>query len=203
MVLSAKAEEKEPLIIEMLNKRGKEKMLYGQDVVKIEVGQTITWTPDSKGHNVQFVSVPEGVEKVKSKLSKEFSYTFEQEGAYLYVCTPHASMGMIGVVINDAIIMLVKLQRELNPTLKKDRTPKAIATIAKTRLRAIFLTTITTVAGVMPTAYGIGGYDAMLSDMMLALVWGLIFGTTITLFLIPAAYDAELSFLSLFKRKKK
>ena len=99
MVLSAKAEEKEPLIIEMLNKRGKEKMLYGQDVVKIEVCQTITWTPDSKGHNVQFVSVPEGVEKVKSKLSKEFSYTFEQEGAYLYVCTPHASMGMIGMVI--------------------------------------------------------------------------------------------------------
>ena len=99
MVLSAKAEEKEPLIIEMLNKRGKEKMLYGQDVVKIEVGQTITWTPDSKGHNVQFVSVPEGVEKVKSKLSKEFSYTFEQEGAYLYLCTPHASMGMIGVVV--------------------------------------------------------------------------------------------------------
>ena len=99
MVLSAKAEEKEPLIIEMLNKRGKEKMLYGQDVVKIEVGQTITWTPDSKGHNVQFVSVPEGVEKVKSKLRQEFSYTFEQEGVYLYVCTPHASMGMIGVVV--------------------------------------------------------------------------------------------------------
>ena len=99
MVLSAKAEEKEPLIIEMLNKRGKEKLLYGQDVVKIDVGQTITWTPDSKGHNVQFVSVPEGVEKVKSNLSKEFSYTFEQEGVYLYVCTPHASMGMIGMVI--------------------------------------------------------------------------------------------------------
>ena len=99
MVLSAKAEEKEPLIIEMLNKRGKDKMLYGQDVARVEVGQTIIWTPESKGHNVQFVSVPEGVEKVKSKLSKEFSYTFEQEGVYLYVCTPHASMGMIGMVI--------------------------------------------------------------------------------------------------------
>ena len=99
MVLSAKAEEKEPLIIEMLNKRGKDKMLYGQDVARVEVGQTITWTPDSKGHNVQFISVPDGVEKVKSKLSKEFSYTFEQEGVYLYVCTPHATMGMIGMVI--------------------------------------------------------------------------------------------------------
>jgi len=99
MVLSAKAEEKEPLVIEMLNKRGKDKMVYGQDVARVEVGQTVTWTPKSKGHNVQFVSVPEGVEKVKSKLSKEFSYTFEQEGVYLYVCTPHASMGMIGMVI--------------------------------------------------------------------------------------------------------
>jgi len=99
MVLSAKAEEKEPLVIEMLNKRGKDKMVYGQDVARVEVGQTVTWTPKSKGHNVQFVSVPEGVEKVKSKLSKEFSYTFEQEGVYLYVCTPHASMGMIGVVV--------------------------------------------------------------------------------------------------------
>ena len=99
MVLSANAEEKEPLIIEMLNKRGKDKMLYGQDVARIDVGQTITWTPDSKGHNVQFVSVPKGVEKVKSKLSQEFSYTFEQEGVYLYVCTPHATMGMIGVVV--------------------------------------------------------------------------------------------------------
>ena len=110
MVLSAKAEEKEPLIIEMLNKRGKDKMLYGQDVARIDVGQTITWTPDSKGHNVQFVSVPEGVEKVKSKLSQEFSYTFEQEGVYLYVCTPHATMGMIGVVVvGDSDVNLDKV----------------------------------------------------------------------------------------------
>ena len=112
MVLSAKAEEKEPLIIEMLNKRGKEKMLYGQDVARIDVGQTITWTPDSKGHNVQFVSVPEGVEKVKSKLSQEFSYTFEQEGVYLYVCTPHATMGMIGVVIvGDSDVNLAEVKK--------------------------------------------------------------------------------------------
>jgi len=86
--------------VEMLNKRDDgAKMAYSEDITRINVGDTITWVPTSKGHNVQFVSVPEGVEKVKSKLSKEFSYTFEQEGAYLYVCTPHASMGMIGVVI--------------------------------------------------------------------------------------------------------
>jgi pseudoazurin len=35
----------------------------------------------------------------KSKLSKDVTLTFEQEGIYVYVCTPHASMGMIGIVV--------------------------------------------------------------------------------------------------------
>ena len=102
MLLSAAHSEEvvEPtLVIEMLNKRDKEKMLYSDELVRVEVGDTISWVPTSKGHNVQFVSVPEGVEKVKSKLSKEFSYTFETEGVYLYLCTPHAGMGMIGLVL--------------------------------------------------------------------------------------------------------
>ncbi len=102
MLLSAAHSEEvvEPtLVIEMLNKRDKEKMLYSDELVRVKVGDTISWVPTSKGHNVQFVSVPEGVEKVKSKLSKEFSYTFETEGVYLYLCTPHAGMGMIGLVL--------------------------------------------------------------------------------------------------------
>ena len=63
---AAKSEEVvEPtLVIEMLNKRDKEKMLYSEDIARVEVGDTISWVPTSKGHNVQFVSVPEGVEKI-------------------------------------------------------------------------------------------------------------------------------------------
>ena len=58
------------------------------------------WLPASKGHNVHFISAPDGVEKLpKSKLNKEYSYTFEEKGIYLYQCTPHKSMGMIGLVI--------------------------------------------------------------------------------------------------------
>ena len=68
-------------------------------IPKVDVGDTITWVPTSKGHNVQFITVPEGAEKIKSKNNKEVSYTFEKEGVYLYVCTPHKSMGMIGLVI--------------------------------------------------------------------------------------------------------
>ena len=95
-------------------------------------------------------------------------------------------IGLSGVVINDAIVLIVKLERELDG--KKDITVKDIADIARTRLRAVFLTTITTVAGLLPTAYGVAGYDSMLSDMMLVMAWGLIFGTLITLVLIPMLY---------------
>ena len=125
MLLSAVHSEEviEPtLTIEMLNKRDKEKMLYSDELVRVEVGDTISWVPTSKGHNVQFVSVPKGVEKVKSKLSKEFSYTFETEGVYLYLCTPHAGMGMIGlVVVGDSLDNLksVKKHKFMGKSKKK------------------------------------------------------------------------------------
>ena len=93
-------------------------------------------------------------------------------------------LGMLGVVVNDAIVLYVRLDRF-------GGTPSEIATVSSTRLRAICLTTITTVAGVMPTAYGIGGFDAMLSEMMLSLGWGLVGGMFITLILVPMAYACE------------
>ncbi|MDR0675872.1 MAG: efflux RND transporter permease subunit [Elusimicrobiota bacterium] len=99
-------------------------------------------------------------------------------------------LGLAGVVINDSIVMLDKLETDLKKIeyLEADELKIKIASIAKTRLKAIFLTTATTVAGLMPTAYGIAGYDSMLSEMMLVMGWGLVFGTFITLFLIPSLY---------------
>ena len=87
--------------IAMLNKRDDgAKMVYSEDIVRIEVGDTVTWTPDSKGHNVEFIAGPEGWEAPKkSKLGKEYSYTFDTPGVYLYQCTPHKSMGMIAIVV--------------------------------------------------------------------------------------------------------
>ncbi|MBN3041052.1 MAG: efflux RND transporter permease subunit, partial [Candidatus Omnitrophica bacterium] len=98
------------------------------------------------------------------------------------------ALGLSGVVVNDAIIMLTKLDKDFDQSLAKEELHKQIASIAKTRLRAVILTTLTTVAGIIPTAYGWAGYDAMLSQMMLALCWGLVFGTMITLMLIPCTY---------------
>ena len=91
------------LTVEMLNKRDKEKMVYSEDVVRIEVGDTITWVPTSKGHNVHFIAGPEGWDlPKKSKNNKEVAITFDTPGIYLYQCTPHATQGMIAAVVVGA-----------------------------------------------------------------------------------------------------
>ena len=87
--------------VEMLNKKGKESMVFSQKIVKINVGEKVFWKATDKGHNVEFIKggVPEGVEKFKSKYNKDVEFKFEVPGIYAYWCTPHKSMGMIGFVI--------------------------------------------------------------------------------------------------------
>ena len=85
--------------IEMLNKDADgNKMVYSQELVKIEVGDTVTWLPSSKGHNVEMISSPNKM-KFKSKNGKEAKITFDTPGIYYYLCTPHKGMGMIGLVV--------------------------------------------------------------------------------------------------------
>lgn len=87
--------------VEMLNKRDDgAKMVYSEDITRIDVGDTITWVPTSKGHNVEFIAGPDGWDAPrKSKLNKEVEITFDTPGVYLYQCSPHKSMGMIAIVV--------------------------------------------------------------------------------------------------------
>ena len=91
----------EDISIDMLNVRSDgQSMVYSIDVAKVQVGDTITWIPKDKGHNVEFIIGPNTVElPKKSRINKEFSFTFEKPGVYFYQCTPHKSMGMIAIVI--------------------------------------------------------------------------------------------------------
>jgi pseudoazurin len=101
MALFATTAYAEDMTIEMLNKRDDgAKMVYSEDIARIDVGDTITWVPTSKGHNVEFVAGPDGWKAPKkSKLNKEVEMTFDTPGVYLYQCSPHKTMGMIAVVI--------------------------------------------------------------------------------------------------------
>ena len=87
--------------IDMLNVRSDgQSMVYSEDVLRVEVGDTVVWKPKDKGHNVEFIIGPDAVElPKKSRINQEFTYTFEKSGVYFYQCTPHKSMGMIAVII--------------------------------------------------------------------------------------------------------
>ena len=93
----------ESATVEMWNKDPedkKRKMVFSEEIVAIEAGESVTWLATDKGHNVQMIDGPDGYDlPKKSKLSKDVTLTFDQEGVYVYVCTPHASMGMIGIVV--------------------------------------------------------------------------------------------------------
>ena len=92
----------EDTTVEMLNKLNKRTMVFSQEIVRINLGDTVFWKSTDPGHNVQFISkhgVPDGVEKFKSKVGKDTEFTFTIPGIYAYWCVPHKTLGMIGFII--------------------------------------------------------------------------------------------------------
>lgn len=112
-------------------------------------------------------------------------WAFFFHGTALSFFATMGALGLIGVVVNDTIIMVTEVNRELkeSPNANLVRT---VVSGATNRLRPVLLTTVTTVAGLLPTAYGIGGKDALIMPLTLAMAYGLMFATIITLVLTPS-----------------
>lgn len=99
------------------------------------------------------------------------------------------TIGLAGVVVNGSIVMMDSVNRRLRQA-PADAERRNVAVEAMVgRLRPILVTTLTTFGGVMPTAYGIGGYDALVSPLSVAIGWGLVFTSMVTLYLVPALYS--------------
>jgi pseudoazurin len=94
----------------------------------------VKWVATSPGHNVAFVSggVPAGVAPFTSGYAKEVKYKFEKPGIYVYKCTPHLGMGMVGLVLvgNDKS-NLAAAKAAFVPPLAKKRLEPLFAEIAK------------------------------------------------------------------------
>ncbi|MCK5708734.1 MAG: efflux RND transporter permease subunit [Candidatus Aureabacteria bacterium] len=99
-----------------------------------------------------------------------------------------AAVGLTGVVVNDSIVMTDTLSSNINKLSQGTSRINNIALLASQRLRPILLTTLTTLGGLLPMAYGLGGYEKMISPMSLAFSWGLLFATIITLYIIPSIF---------------
>ena len=105
----------EDTTVEMLNKLDKRKMVFSQEIVRINPGDTVFWKAIDPGHNVELISkngVPDGVEKFKSKVGKDTEFTFTLPGIYAYWCVPHKTLGMIGfVIVGEDLSNLDKIKK--------------------------------------------------------------------------------------------
>jgi multidrug efflux pump subunit AcrB len=112
------------------------------------------------------------------------------------------TIGLAGIVVNDSLVLVSHLN-----ALRKQKPDATILDVVSegtsNRLRAIILTSITTVCGLLPLAYGIGGMDVWMAPMALALGYGIVFATPLTLVLIPCLYVISNDIRKIFKRKIK
>jgi multidrug efflux pump subunit AcrB len=108
---------------------------------------------------------------------------------------------MAGVVVNDSLVLVDHLN-QLTRRGSASNMKALVASGTADRLRPVLLTTLTTVAGLLPLAYGIGGEDTSMGPMAFALGYGLLFATPITLVLLPSLYMIGYDLKGLFGKAK-
>lgn len=97
----------------------------------------------------------------------------------------YAGVALAGISVNDSIVLIdfINEDRRIGKPVAE-----AVVDAAVTRLRPIFLTSITTIAGLLPTALGLGGYSVVWGPMAATIIFGLIFSTTTAVTVVPALY---------------
>lgn len=107
-------------------------------------------------------------------------------------------IGLAGIIVNNGIILIDFInQMRAEGKLSYEEILVRAPTI---RLKPVMATSLTTMGGLFPTAYGLGGADAMLVPMTLAMAWGLTTGTILTLVWIPAGFAIIDDFINLRNR---
>lgn len=116
--------------VHMLNKGSDGAMVFEPGFVKVAKGDTVTFIPTDKGHNVESIKdmIPEGATAFKSKMGETFKQTFDAPGAYAIKCAPHVGMGMVGlVVVGDAPGNLETVKAATLPKKARERLDADIA----------------------------------------------------------------------------
>jgi multidrug efflux pump subunit AcrB len=104
--------------------------------------------------------------------------------SYMGFMTFLGVISLAGIVINNAIVLLDRIQIEI--TENKLDPAQAVVQAAQQRLRPILLTTATTIGGLLPLWFG-GG--VMYEPMAIAIIFGLLFATLLTLGVVPTLYS--------------
>ena len=129
-----------------------------------------------------------------------WAFYFHGESLSFFALT--GALGLMGVIVNDSLVMVSHLNYIKHKSSQLEDKIIWVAKGSRDRLRAVVLTTLTTMAGVLPLAYGVGGTDEFLQPMVLALGYGLMFGTLLTLVLLPCMYLMNYDFINMLGRVK-
>ena len=92
--------------VKMLNSGADGIMVFEPAVIKISKGDTVNFVATDMSHNSASLEgmIPAGADSWNGALSQDISITFTEEGVYVYQCTPHAMMAMVGVIqVGDAV----------------------------------------------------------------------------------------------------
>ena len=86
------------ITIRTYNKLNGQNMVYHPIFLKANIGDTILFVPEEKGHTSRSIHTPKGSITWESKTSKKLKVTLDKEGVYIYECENHGVMGMIGMI---------------------------------------------------------------------------------------------------------
>lgn len=142
---------------------------------------------------------------------------FSLQGKPISLIATTGIIGFVGVVVNAAIVMVdfinsylagkkeqIVAEKGENAVISREVCQEMVIKGASERLRPIFITTITTLGGLVPTAYGfLSETDPSISPIAMAMVWGLVFGTSASLYLVPLFYFVSERISSFFWENKK
>jgi pseudoazurin len=135
-LIATQAASAAEIVVEMLNrdKEAEVSNVYKPGLVKIAAGDTVKWVATNPGHDVAFMQggVPAGVSLFKSGFKKSITFKFEKPGIYLYKCTPHFGIGMVGlVVVGGDKSNLAAVKAVFLPPLAKKRLEPFFAELEK------------------------------------------------------------------------
>ena len=123
-----------------------------------------------------------------------FSFPFAFVGGFLALAISRVSINVVsfiglimlmGVIINDAIVLNERIDQLVESGMEKR---KAVIEGCRQRLRAVLMTTLTTVLALIPMALGLGKGGALMQPLGVVAIGGMSLGTIVTLILIPSVY---------------
>ena len=85
-------------VVKMLNNGAGGMMIFEPAVLSVNKGDTVKFVATDMAHNSASTLIPAGAKPWKGMMSRDISVTLDTEGVYVYECTPHKMMAMVGVI---------------------------------------------------------------------------------------------------------